>query len=251
MTPEDVVRHTKQAVVMVGAAFGETDRFRARGESLGLSRWPFYFGGRAGVLGDVDAQVVAAACGFFSPELVRDTWNTARAVIPLGSIVEADVEECTHWARTTYGDLPELDRLAGLAEHVVEAAEPAGRPLFSAWRSLATADGDPASRVALALLRLREHRGASHLIAVKEHGLTPLGAVLAGPGARKARANGWSGPWPPVPAADRVALAEAGRRTDELAAAPYAALTEVERADLVRLLGQVHDACARRAPQVR
>ncbi|MGP3965970.1 SCO6745 family protein [Nonomuraea sp. 3N208] len=174
MTPEEVVQHTKQVVIMVGAAFGKTDRFRARGESLGLSHWPFYFGGRAGVLGDVDAEVVTAACGFFSPELVRNAWDTARARVPIRSIVEADVEECKHWARTTYGDLPELGQLADLAEHAVEAAEPTGRPLFAAWRSLAVIDEDPASRVALALLRLREHRGASHLIAIQEHGLTPL-----------------------------------------------------------------------------
>ncbi|WP_049558883.1 SCO6745 family protein [Nonomuraea sp. SBT364] len=245
MTPEDVARQTKQIVITVGAAFGKTDRFRARGESLGLSHWPFYFGARAGVLGEVDAEVVTAACGFFSPDLVRDAWDTARAMVPLTSLVAADVAECTHWARTTYGDLPELDQLADLAEHAVEAAESTARPLFAAWRSLAVADDDPASRVALALLRLREHRGASHLIAIHEHGLTPLRAVLAGPGADKARANGWSGPWPSVPATDAVALAGAEQRTDELAAAPYAALTSVEREHYVRLLGQVHDAYGR------
>ncbi|MGW3351592.1 SCO6745 family protein [Nonomuraea rubra] len=242
VTPEDVVRHTKQTVIIMGAAFGKTDRFRARGEGLGLSRWPFYFGARAGVLGDVDAEVVTAACGFFSPDLVRNAWDTAQAMVPLTSRVEADVEECTHWARTTYGDLPELDQLAALTERVVEAAEPTDRPLFAAWRSLAVADEDPASRVALALLRLREHRGASHLIAIHEHGLTPLRAILAGPGVDKARANGWSEPWPSPPATDPMALAGAEQRTDELAAAPYAALTPEEREHHVRLLGQVHDA---------
>jgi hypothetical protein len=51
----------------------------ARGQELGLARWPFSFGGRAGVLGDVDADVVAAVCGFFAPALVRESWSTARA----------------------------------------------------------------------------------------------------------------------------------------------------------------------------
>lgn len=240
------MRRTKRIVIKVGAAFGETERFGARGEGLRLSRWPFYFGGRAGVLGDVDAEVVAAACGFFSPDLVRDAWDTARAVVPLRSIVEVDVEECTYWARTTYGDLPELGQLADLAERVAEAAEPVGRPLFAAWRSLVVADEDPASRVALALLRLREYRGASHLIAVHEHGLTPLRAILAGPGVDKARANGWDGPWPSAPETDPMALASAERRTDELAAVPFAALTPVERERFVRLLGQVHDAYGHR-----
>jgi hypothetical protein len=70
-----------------------------------------------GVLADVDAEVVTAACGFFSPDLVRNAWDTARGTVPLRNIVEADVEECTRWARTTYRDLPQLDQLAPISAH--------------------------------------------------------------------------------------------------------------------------------------
>ncbi|MEV4172257.1 hypothetical protein [Nonomuraea sp. NPDC049709] len=240
MTPEDVVRQTKQVVTATGAAFGDDPAYRARGARMGLSRRAFYFGGRAGVLGEVDAEVVAAACGFFAPDLVGESWAAARAAAPLRDIVAEDVEACTTWARTAYGTLDGLDRLAGLLERVVAAADPSARPLFAAWRALPAAHpGDPASRTALALLRLREHRGACHLIAVLAHGLTPLRAILAGPGARKAEANGWRPPWPAPGPADRTVLAAADRLTDELAAAPYATLTGSERAELAALLDRI------------
>ncbi|GAA3472981.1 SCO6745 family protein [Nonomuraea roseola] len=242
MTPDDVVRHTEHVVTGVGAAFGSDPLYRARGESLSLSRWPFYFGGRAGVLGEVHADVAAAACGFFAPDLVREAWSTARAATSLATIVHADVEECLRWARRVYGHLMGLERLAYLAEQVVEAADPAGRPLFAAWRSHPAPAHEAVDRVALALLRLREHRGGSHLIAVLAGALTPLTAILAGPGIDKAVANGWRPPWPALPSTARSARDEAVRLTDELAAAPYAVLTRAERLELVDLLDQVHEA---------
>lgn len=245
MTPGDVVRRTKHVVIGVGAAFGSDPLYRARGQHLGLSRWPFYFGGRAGVLGDVDADVVVAACGFFAPELVREAWSTARATASLATIVHADVEECVRWARTVYGNVAGLERLADLAEQVVEAADPTGRALFAAWRSHAVAADDPAARVALALLRLREHRGGSHLIAVLASGLTPLTAILAGPGQVKAAANGWRPPWPAIPVSAGDTLDRVEQLTDELAAAPYASLAPTERAELVELLDQVNEAYQR------
>jgi hypothetical protein len=245
MTPEDVVLRTKTVVTGVGAAFGSDPRYRARGLQLGLAQWQFYFGGRGGVLGDVDGEVVAAACGFFAPDFVRDAWDAARARAPLATIVEADVDECVRWARTVYGHLAELERLADLAERVVAAADPAGRTLFAAWRSLPVPADDAGARVALALLRLREHRGGSHLLAVVACGLTPLTAILAGPGTAKAEANGWRAPWPDLPPKARDMLEEAERLTNELAAAPYACLAADERTELVHLLDRVHEAFRR------
>jgi hypothetical protein len=248
MTPEEAVRHSKYVVIELGAAFGHDPRSRARGRRLGLARWPFYFGGRAGVLGEVDADVVTAACGFFAPSLVAQAWSTARARGSLGRIVEVDVEECLRWGRNVYGEVPGLERSADLLERVVAAADSSGRPLFAAWRSLVVQADDPAARVALALLRLREHRGGSHLIAVLAHGHTPLTAILTGPGAAKARANGWTEPWPAMPPSARGALERAERLTDDLSARPYAGLNAGERAELAELLDQLKDACQRFRP---
>ena len=53
----------------------------ARGERLGLDTFEFYFLGRGGVLGDVEAPVVASAFGYFNPAVLAIMWNAARAKI--------------------------------------------------------------------------------------------------------------------------------------------------------------------------
>jgi hypothetical protein len=240
LTPEETARRVKAAVIHVGAAFGHEEDFADTGRRLGLDQWAFYFGARAGVLGPVGADVVTAVCGFFAPGLVRHAWESALAAASPGDLVAADVGLCAAWARRRLADLPGLERLVMLAGRVVDAADASGRPLFAAWRALPDPDEDPPARAGLALLRLREHRGGGHLLAVAAEGLTPLEAILAGPGAGKAAANGWHPPYGPATgeAAERLAAAE--RRTDALAGAPYACLDVAERAEFVEL------ACAAR-----
>lgn len=233
MDPEETARAVKPAVVGLGAAFGHEPSFAEHGARLGLDRWAFYFGGRAGVLGAVSAEVVAAACGFFALDFVRPSWTAALAK-DLDEIVRTDVRLCVEFARARFG---EVARAAVLTGRVVEAADAAGRVLFAAWRFLENPADDPAAVLGLNLLRLREHRGGSHLLAVAAEGLTPLEAILAGPGERKALANGWRPPLPAVP--DRARLEAAERRTDRLAGAPFAALTEDERVELADLLGRL------------
>jgi hypothetical protein len=238
---EETARAVKPAVVGLGAAFGHDASFAEHGARLGLDRWAFYFGGRAGVLGPVGAEVVAAACGFFGVDRVRRSWTAVLASGRLDEIVRTDVELCVAWARTHFGDGSDVARAAALTSRVVEAADAAGRVLFAAWRALpdpaARSAAGPAAVLGLNLLRLREHRGASHLLAVAAEGLTPLEAILAGPGERKAAANGWPPPYPAVAEPARLAAAE--RRTDVLAGAPYAALSGAEREELAALLGRL------------
>ena len=185
LSPEETARRVKRAVVRVGAAFGREAAFADAGRRFGLDRWAFYFGARAGVLGPVDADVVVAVCGFFAPALVRPAWDSALSAASPGELVAVDVGLCVAWARRHLASLPGIDRLAELAGRVVDAAEVSGRPLFAAWRALPDPAADPAARAGLALLRLREHRGSGHLLAVAAEGLTPLEAILAGPGLRR------------------------------------------------------------------
>lgn len=236
MTPEETARAVKPAVVGLGAAFGHEPSFAEHGARLGLDRWAFYFGGRAGALGPVGPEVVAAACGFFAPDRVGPAWSAVLDGGRLDEVVRTDVDLCVAWAREHFGAGPDVARSAALTGRVVEAADAAGRVLFAAWRALPDPADDPAAVLGLNLLRLREHRGASHLLAVAAQGLTPLAAILAGPGERKAMANGWCPPFPEV--CDPARLQAAERRTDRLAGAPFAALTEDERTELVELLGR-------------
>jgi hypothetical protein len=231
-------------VFQLGAAFGADATFDETARRLGLSHWAFYFGARAGVLGRVDPEVVTAACGFFAPNFVATAWYEAIDALDPTTIVAADVRLCLTWARTHLPDRLDPDglaRLADLAERVVAAADATGRPLFAAWRALPARADDPAGRVALALLRLREHRGASHLISVAAEGLTPLEAILVDAGQRKAAANGWLPPYPQTVVA-RTRMLAADRRTESLAGRPYAVLSEPERIELVALMETLHKA---------
>jgi hypothetical protein len=240
LTPEETARRVRDAVVEVGAAFGHEASFAETGRRLGLDQWAFYFGARAGVLGPVAADVVVAACGFFAPGLVYPAWQSALAAGPLDALVGEDVGLCVGWARRHLGDLPGIDRLADLAGRVVDAADASGRSLFAAWRSLPDPADDPAARAGLALLRLREHRGSGHLLAVVSEGLAPVAAILAGPGPDKAAANGWPAPYPPATDETVRQLAAAERRAAVLAGMPYACLDGTERTELVRLLQSAH-----------
>ncbi|HET6952886.1 MAG TPA: hypothetical protein VFI47_21060 [Acidimicrobiales bacterium] len=50
----------------------------ATGAEHGYEGIAFYFAGRAGVLGEVDAEVVTAALAFFHPDVVRANQASAR-----------------------------------------------------------------------------------------------------------------------------------------------------------------------------
>jgi hypothetical protein len=156
-------------------------------------------------------------------------------------MVAADVDLCVAWARRHFHDAAAAERLAHLTGRVVAAADGSGRPLFAAWRALPDPSHDAAARVGLALLRLREHRGSSHLISVVAEGLTPLEAILVDSGAGKAAANGWAPPYPGVQDGT-MRIAAVNRRTDALAGLPYAALDVAERVELLRLLESAHRA---------
>jgi hypothetical protein len=236
LTPAETARLASRAVIDVGAAFGHEASFAQTGRRLGLGPWAFYFGARAGVLGPVDADVVTAVCGFFAPGFVRPAWQAALAAAQPAALVSDDVRLCVTWARRHLAGLPGIERLADLAGRVVDAADATSRGLFAAWRAWPDPAGDPAARAGLALLRLREHRGGGHLLAVSAEGLTPLEAILAGPGPAKAAANGWDPPYPSVSGEHTQRLHAAGRRTDALAGMAYACLDTAERADLVGLL---------------
>lgn len=240
LSPAGVARRVMNAVIYLGAAFGHEQQFVDTAHRLGLDERALYFGARAGVLGAVDADVVAAVCGFFAPAHVRCAWRSALASGPLGRLVAEDVAMSMAWARR-HLSTTHAPRVAELLDQVVDHADASGKPLFAAWRALPTPANDPAARVGLALLRLREHRGASHLIAVTAAGLSPLEAILAGHGPEKARMNGWREPFPSIEhGSDRMAVVE--RHTNVLAGAAYAHLTSAERAELVELLDSLHPA---------
>jgi hypothetical protein len=244
VTPEQAAAAGKTVVLELGNAFTNDPRTMRRAREIGLTGWSFYVAGRGGALGDVRADTVAAAMGFIFPAAVRDGWDAARRVAPPMEIASDSLAECCRWGREYLGEVSGIDRLIELAERVVINAEPAGMPLFAAWRAMPIPDDAPGARAAVLLHLLREHRGSAHLLAVRASALTPLEAIIAGPdGEAGATAFGWPPPYPAFePLVRRRTWAEA--LTDRIAGGAYRILEPAERQELARLLARLGDGLA-------
>jgi hypothetical protein len=176
MTPEETAAATADAVGHLASHFMLDPATYTTGAELGFPNMSFYVGGRGGALGDVGAGVVAASFVFFAPDMVATGWEEAREVMSRTAAAEAFIG-CGHaWARNHLPDGLELDELAGLAGTVISGANPAGAPLFAAWRDMDEPD-DPKALVLHRMNVLRELRGGLHASAVIAGGVSPRDAV--------------------------------------------------------------------------
>lgn len=210
----------------VGWAYYFAPSTIARGERLGLDQFTFYFLGRGGVLGDVEADVVASAFGYFNPSLLKLMWDQGRA-----TLAPRDAGREFFAAAHDFG----RERLAGLdlaafnaaAETVVtEGRARAGALVLFAAAAAEPLPDDAPARAAHLLAVLREYRGSVHLVAVAAEGLDPRVAhYLRRPD--MFAMFGWSdADVPEVTQEDTDALARAEERTDRLCAAAYGALDD-------------------------
>lgn len=208
--------------------------------AAGLDGWQLYFLARHGVLGDVDPDVVTAAAFFFPADVVRSEWLAARAVMTPGTAVERYLELCHGWGRTRLAGFAAADRLADLAQRVVDGADVTGLPLFAGWRALPAPKDTPA-RCAHTMQLLREHRGSCHGVAVVASRMAPLLAILTNQGGEQnAQEYGWQPPFPAVSDADRALRLRVEELTDDLVAPAYEGLDRDELAELLDLLRAAH-----------
>ncbi|MFF6778423.1 hypothetical protein ACFY8W_33425 [Streptomyces sp. NPDC012637] len=225
-------------------------------------RWPCYFAWRAAALGPVGAGRVASAFYSFSPATVARYVPAAWDVAAPADVLAARLRAVDRTYRALLGDDvlagPELAEAAALARRAAGAAPLAGRPLAAAHAELPWPEA-PHLVLWQAATILREQRGDGHLVALAAAGLDPVeslvsfAAVGAAPEATFA-SRGWSAAeWaaareglaarglvhPDGSATDAGRALRAGveRRTDELAAAPWAALGPEDTARLAELLG--------------
>lgn len=213
----------------------------AHGAELGMDQpLSFWLHGRAGVLGDVDADVVAAAVGFVAPGMVRTLWedNAPRGVTPRDRARE--YATCAgRWADRVWADVPttDLDRVTELTARVVMLADASIGVLFAGWRRIELPPS-PAGAAAVALNALRELRGGAHLIAVHAVGLGPHGAIMSTDDpVRGGVAGATRFGWPePHPVGDPEHRANAEMLTTLIASHAYDRLGEAERTELVELI---------------
>lgn len=225
-------------------------------------RWPSYFPFRAAPLGPVGSERVTSAFYSFSPRMVAEHMDSAWVTASPAEVLKARVRAMDRAYRAILGDRvtgPELAEAARLLRRVAEAVNTAGRPMAAANVEIAWPEA-PHLQLWHAATILREHRGDGHLAALLVAGLDPVEALVsfAAIGAasvERFESRGWS-PQEWSAARERLVArglvtdsgiatpegrairAEVERHTDELAAAPWRALTPAERARLVELLGE-------------
>ncbi len=227
---------TSKAIHDLGSAFMLHQETMARSKENGYDNpFAFYFAGRGGVLGDVDAEVVYAAFGWFAPAVVRPMWEAGVAVHGARQAADRYAAACAAWGRDHLEGVDGLDRFAALAERVVEAADTSGRSLFAGWKVQPRVDDGPGRAMQLVHV-LREWRGANHLVATTAAGLSPLEAILGGDGEGQAKFFGWPEPFPAVGEELRRRRQEAETLTDSLCAPSFEVLSAGERAELVALV---------------
>lgn len=226
MSPEDLITATKDEIGGIGAAFYFHPDTLARGKELGLDGFRFYVLGRGGVLGDVEAPVIASAFGYFSPGLVTKMWTSAKERMAPRDAAREYLECCRALGREVFADAEGLDGFCEAAEAVVAAAHPAGLALFAGYAAEPRPDDVPARAMQLAAT-LRELRGSVHLLAVVASGVAPAVAHAI----RRPNDTGAFGyaESPPITDEDRAALATADELTDRLLLPPYAALSDDQR----------------------
>lgn len=195
--------------------------------------YAYYVAGRGGVLGDVEAEVVAAAFGFFAPSLVAKMWTAGIAAEGARAAARRYGAACAEFGRRRLADFEGADRLATLADGLASEVDAAGLSLFAGWRA-EPRPADPGARAFFCIHLLRELRGSAHLVAVLASGLSPRDAVLASGGTAHAELFGWRGPFPDVDPTRRDAAEDL---TDEYVERLYrSVLTDDEIAELVDLV---------------
>lgn len=213
-----VVKATSEPIHDIGSAiYLSPDVFGWAAEWGWSNAFSFYFAGRGGMLGDVGADVVCAAMGWFEPKAVKAMYTEGVAVAGANAVAQRMSEATAKWGQKYLADIDGLEDMVTLTEAAVGGLEGSALPLFVGWRAAPRAD-DPAGRAAQLMQILREWRGGIHLVATTAAGLSPVKAILTNEGEGQAKFFGWSEPFPSYEA-DRAKHREAEDLTDQLCAA--------------------------------
>ncbi len=232
MTPQELLDIACPQIGDLGWAFYFVPETLAKGQELGIDGFRFYFVGRGGPLGDVDAPVVTSAFVYFNPTLVERMWTSAKAIVAPRVAGHAFVAAAADFGRAHLAELDGLDAFCAAMDAVNDAADPIGLSLYAAARTEPLADDLPARAMQLTAL-LRELRGSAHLGALRAAGLDaktahhihrPNDAAMFGWAAADA---------PDITDADRARLVAADALTDDLVRPAYAVLDDEGRSALV------------------
>ena len=243
MTPIEAARSSAKAIQELPATFMMDMQTYIDAAELGYEGIAFYYAGRGGVLGDVDAATVATAFFFFPHDSVKSGWESAAAVESRQRSAERFAGAAHRWAVEHMAD-GELDyeRLADLAGRVVAAADGTSAPVFEGWRRLEEPSGER-ELVLHRLNALRELRAARHAEAVQEVGLEPVEAFMVRT-PHMAGIFGWPEPESGPDDATRAAWERAEELTDERFGSDLSVLDPAELAEFCDLVAAALEAAS-------
>ncbi len=173
----ELARLTADPMQVLGMSFYFDPLTRAAGKELGLNVYEFYGLGRAGTMGDVDASRVSDVFYFFDPSVIDFFWTKAKTKGDPVVVAEAHLRAAYAFADRTFGGVEPsvLASFAAAVRRMVEGHERGVCPLVDGYLAFA-APNDPVHAGYLATIFLRELRGGSHILAVKEVGLDAVAA---------------------------------------------------------------------------
>lgn len=228
--------------------------------------WDGYFASRAAPLGRVPAQVVHAAFyNFAEGEAARHIPSAWESIPPEASVAARERGSAASLRRILGPELcrsPGLTRAADLTTKAATSAPTEGRMMYAAMRTLAT-PSDPVAQLWHSATVLREHRGDGHIAALlseriggtEAHVLSALAMGIHPPKSfgrihhlpKRRLAEVMNGLRERGIVDDEGHFTDAGREiqhrvevlTDELAAAPYEALSPAELDELITALEPV------------
>ena len=245
MVPMDpVIKFVQTACPLIndsGWAYYFTPETISKGKELGLGGMVFYIAGRGGMLGDCEGESVAAAFGYFNPEVIVRAWDTAKATMPIREIGKAYFECAAQHGRSKLSGIDNLEAFVNAADKINDAADPDGLPLYASYKYAEYATDAPGRAMQL-VATLREFRGSAHLLAIRAKGLTSKQAhFIKRP--NDVQMFGWSPDEPPhIDESVRATMLEIESLTDELVAPAYAVLTQAERDSFTSTMVAIHAA---------
>lgn len=240
MQPLEIIQSVAAKTGDIGASFYFTSETLARGKEIGLDGFRFYGLGRGGVLGDVEAEVVRSAFGYFHPAVIDRIWNSARTIVP-PRVAAREYIACAHaHGRSRFAALADLDGYVDAASAVIAGVEGVSMPLFAGVRAEPVPADVPAAAMHQAMV-LREMRGSAHLLALTSVGLAShIAHAIKRP--NDIELFGWQDEPPTPDDADRAAWARAEEITNEVLLPAFAALTDEQAVALVAGTDAMHAA---------
>jgi len=233
MNADELARVTADPIQTLGASFYFDAPTVGRAKEIGLNVYEFYGLGRAGVMGNVEPDVVQRAFTFFHPDAIAMIYTRAREKADPAEAAQHYVRAAYEFADRTFGAVSTelLGAFAAAVDQVAANVETGRHLLFDGYHR-AAAPTDPVHAAYLGTIVLRELRGGVHIEAVAEAGLSPSEATYAQDPSLFALHGYGDADVPPDAAPLSTRKADAEVRTDASMAGYFSVLNDDERQTL-------------------